>query len=145
MSAAQADARPYRWQFDHINLRAGDSPALQQLFGQILGLQPGYRPPFPFAGDWLYRDGEAWLHLVHGNPGEQVQFGHIAFRTDEPAAQLLARVRASGLPHDVRKVPQQNRAQIFVRLSGGLVVELAAPLDAATAPDRLPTRQEPHA
>ena len=133
MDAADASTPPYRWQFDHITLRAGDSPGLQQLFGQILGLQPGYRPPFPFPGDWLYRDGQAWLHLVRGTgQGEQVQFGHIAFRTDEPAPRLLARVRASGLHHELRKIPQENCAQIFVRLPG-LVVELAAPLDAGTA------------
>lgn len=133
MSAVLANRPPYRWQFDHINLRTGDSPALQQLFGQILGLQPGYRPPFPFPGDWLYRDGEAWLHLVRSaGPGDTVQFGHIAFRTDEPASRLLQRVRASGLRHALRKIPQKNCAQIFVRLPG-LVVELAAPLDAGAA------------
>lgn len=143
MSSAEARQPPYRWEFDHINLRAGDSPALQQLFGGILGLQPGYRPPFPFPGDWFYRDGEAWLHLVRSaGPGDAVQFGHIAFRTDEPASHLLQRVRASGLSHDLRKIPQENSAQIFVRLPGGLVVELAAPLDAA-ALDCTPRYEKP--
>lgn len=52
-----------------------------------------------------------------------VRFAHVAFRTDEPAAALLARVRSAGLEHEVTVVPEENGVQIFVRLPGGLVVE----------------------
>jgi hypothetical protein len=122
-----------RWRFDHINLQAGDSAPLKALFGDVMGLRPGYRPPFPFPGDWLYRDDQAWLHLVDAPPaqGEAVRFAHIAFRTDEPAGQLLARVRGTGLEHEVAFVPEENCVQIFVRLPGGLVIELDADGDAA--------------
>ncbi|TDR41608.1 hypothetical protein DFR29_11091 [Tahibacter aquaticus] len=118
----------YRWQFDHLNLHAAADAPLQRLFGDIMGLTRGYRPPFPFAGDWLYRDGEAWLHLVSARPqpGQGVRLGHIAFRTDEPADSLLARVRDAGLEHEVAFVPEGNCVQIFVRLPGGLVIELDA-------------------
>jgi catechol 2,3-dioxygenase-like lactoylglutathione lyase family enzyme len=133
MPNTDAHRPTYHWQFDHINLRTTGNPAVQTLFGQIMGLHPGYRPPFPFPGEWLYRDGDAWLHLVQGDAPQdtQVQLGHIAFRTDEPASSLLTRLRASGLRHDFLHVPQENSAQIFVQLPGGLVVELDAPLDAA--------------
>lgn len=126
-NTATAAATP-RWRFDHINLRAGDSAPLARLFGDVMGLRAGYRPPFPFPGTWLYQDDEAWLHLVGAAPGQgdAVRFAHIAFRTDEPAAQLLARVRAAGLDHNVAVVPEDNAVQIFVRLPGGLVVELDA-------------------
>lgn len=62
--------------------------------------------------------------------GERVQLGHIAFRTDEPAAALIARVRAAGLEHEVARVPEQGEVQVFVALPGGLVIELDAPADA---------------
>ena len=127
MSALPPPPR-YRWQFDHLNLQAADSQPLQQLFASVMGLRSGYRPPFRFAGDWLYQEEQAWLHLVRPAPqeGDAVCLGHIAFRTDEPAAELLARVRIAGLDHEVAIVPEDNTVQIFVRLPGGLVVELDA-------------------
>jgi catechol 2,3-dioxygenase-like lactoylglutathione lyase family enzyme len=121
-----------RWRFDHVNLRSGDSAPLQRLFGEVLGLRSGYRPPFRFPGDWLYHGDEAWLHLVRAPAlGAAVQFAHIAFRTDEAASALLARLRAAQLPHEVAVVPEQQTVQIFVRLPGDFVVELDAPADAA--------------
>lgn len=115
-----------RWRFDHVNLQAGSSPALSRLFGEVMGLRPGYRPPFPFPGQWLYRDTEAWLHVVSAPAqGEAVRLAHIAFRTDEPAADLIARVRAAALDHDVATLPDGG-VQVFVRLPGGVVIELDA-------------------
>jgi len=121
-----------RWRFDHINLRSGDSAPLQRLFGEVMGLRSGYRPPFRFPGEWLYHGDEAWLHRVHAPAlGAAVQFAHIAFRTDETASALLARLRAAQLPHEIAVVPEQRTVQIFVRLPGDFVVELDAPADAA--------------
>lgn len=142
MTTQSATPSAYRWQFDHLNLHAAADAPLQRLFGDIMGLTRGYRPPFPFAGDWLYRDGEAWLHLVTAAPPQgqgSVRLGHVAFRTDEPADSLLARVRAAGLEHEVSFVPENNCVQIFVRLPGGLVIEL----DAAGSAD--PSRDEAYA
>lgn len=117
----------YQWRFDHLNLHAAAEPALQRLFGDVMGLRSGHRPPFPFPGDWLYREDQAWLHLVNTAPsGRGVRLGHVAFRTDEPAQSLIERVRAAALEHEVAFVPEENCVQIFVRLPGGLVIELDA-------------------
>ncbi|MBN8738420.1 MAG: hypothetical protein BGP24_04485 [Lysobacterales bacterium 69-70] len=126
--ASPAAAAPPRWHFDHVNLRSGDSAPLQRLFGEVMGLRRGYRPPFRFPGEWLYHGDQAWLHQVQTPAlGAAVEFAHIAFRTDEAAAALIARLRAAQLPHEVATVPGQPTAQIFVRLPGGFVVELDAP------------------
>lgn len=132
MSATEPD--PPQWRFDHLNLHGrADRGALARLFGGVMGLRPGYRPPFPFPGQWLYRDDSAWLHLVQppDAAGEGVRLGHIAFRTDEPAARLIERVRAAGLEHEIARVPEQGEVQVFVALPGGLVIELDAPADQA--------------
>lgn len=127
MNPQAAESPQYHWRFDHLNLHATDEPALQRLFGDVMGLRSGYRPPFPFPGDWLYRDSQAWLHLVNAAPASRgVRLGHVAFRTDEPAESLLARVHAAGLDYEVAFVTEDNCVQIFVRLPGGLVVELDA-------------------
>ncbi|MBN7138792.1 hypothetical protein A7A76_06660 [Lysobacter enzymogenes] len=137
MSATDLTASPH-WRFDHLNLRGrADDAALARLFGGVMGLRPGYRPPFPFPGQWLYRGDEAWLHLVQPSPTQdpQPRLGHIAFRTDQPAAALIERVRAAGLAHEIAVVPEQGEVQVFVPLPGGLVIELDAPADPAYAGD----------
>ncbi|MEH6421388.1 hypothetical protein [Pseudomonas sp. CGJS7] len=137
MSRTDAAAQPPRWRFDHINLH-GHGAALDRLFGQVMGLRDGYRPPFPFPGRWLYRDDSPWLHLVRpaAGRGEHVRLGHIAFRTDQPAAALIERLRAAGLDYEVALVPEQGDVQLFVALPGGLVIELDAPADPALGDGR---------
>ncbi|CAJ0888826.1 VOC family protein [Ralstonia flatus] len=117
------------WTFDHVNFHvAGEAPILK-FFADVLGWKPGPRPAFPFPGTWLYQNDDALVHLVtqEGNTPELV-FSHIAFRTGKDAADVLAAVRESGVPHQVRKHPARPAAQIFVQLPGGVVLELEAPL-----------------
>ncbi|KHK51680.1 glyoxalase [Ralstonia sp. A12] len=124
------------WTFDHVNFHvAGDAPILK-FFADVFGWKPGPRPAFPFPGTWLYQNDDALVHLVtqEGETPELV-FSHIAFRTKKDAADVLAAVRESGIPHQVRKHPARPAAQIFVQLPGGVVLELEAslsgPLEAA--------------
>jgi len=121
------------WRFDHVNVSMGDSHALRALFEGVMELQPGFRPPFPFPGLWLYAGDQAVVHAVNdanlsAQTGE-LRFGHIAFRSEQPASQVMARLHSSKLSFKVARVPEDNIAQIFVLLPGGLVVELDVPDD----------------
>jgi len=136
--SAAAD-RP-NWHFDHINVVFSPHTDSLAFFRDVMGLESGARPPFPFPGDWLYEDGAAIVHAVEASspasaPGPALRLHHVAFRSDEPSAQVLERVRATGLPHTVTTVPGGRTLQIFVTLPGGLVIELATPQDAAIALD----------
>lgn len=88
------------WTFDHVNFHVAGEPAILKFFADVLGWQPGHRPPFPFPGTWLYQGQDALVHLVatQGDAPELV-FSHIAFRTTRDAADVLAKVRESGMPH----------------------------------------------
>lgn len=119
---------PAGFRFDHLNLRTTDqdNDVLQRLFGAVMGLRDGYRPPFPFPGQWLYgAPDNALLHVVHNasTPDDALHLGHIAFRTDEPAKDVLARLQSHGLSHAATQSPDGD-VQIFVPLPGGLVIEL---------------------
>lgn len=114
------------WHFDHLAFNTAEGDVLQQAFQALLGLQAGRRPPFPFPGRWLYQDGQALVHVIEQPTFAETGLSHIAFRTEEDAAQVLQRVQASGLPHQVAQVPQDGTWQIFVRIPGGLVLELDA-------------------
>ena len=123
------------WRFDHVNVSMADSRALSSLFENVMGLQAGYRPPFPFPGLWLYAGDQAVVHAVDdaglATEPSAVSFGHIAFRSEQPAALVIEQLRAHGLAFRLARVPQENTAQIFVLLPGGFVVELDVPDDDA--------------
>lgn len=126
------------WTFDHVNFHvSGDAPILK-FFADVLGWKPGPRPAFPFSGTWLYQGDDALVHLVdqEGDAPELV-FSHVCFRTQQDAADVLAKVRASGMPYQVRRHPERTAAQIFVQMPGAVVLELEArlsgPLDEARA------------
>lgn len=125
------------FRFDHVNLHASASSPLQRLFGEVMGMRAGPRPPFPFPGAWLHGDAErALLHVVEASPaqGEAIRLGHVAFRTDEPADAVIGRLQAAGFDYEIAVVPQEGDVQIFVPLPGGLVIELDTPADPARAP-----------
>ncbi len=118
------------WRFDHVNLQASDGSALHRLFVEVMGLRPGRRPPFPFPGQWLYGEAEhALVHVVdgRGHDAEAVRLGHVAFRTDRPAAVVIDALRRAGLPFEATTVPGDGEVQLFVPLPGGLLIELDAP------------------
>ena len=129
------------WRFDHVNVSMADSRALSSLFENVMGMQAGYRPPFPFPGLWLYAGDQAVVHAVDdaGLAAEPsaVSFGHIAFRSEQPAALVIEQLRAHGLAFRLARVPQENTAQIFVLLPGGFVVELDVPDDDALPMDHI--------
>lgn len=122
------------FRFDHLNLHAASNAPPLRLFSDVMGFKPGWRPPFPFPGQWLYdKSSQAALHLVDAPASQRdsIQLGHIAFRTDEVADSVLARLDGAGLPYEVSVVPEAGDVQIFVPLPGGLVVELDTPADPA--------------
>ncbi|RVD79702.1 hypothetical protein [Pseudomonas koreensis] len=114
------------WTFDHLAFNSADGQTLQDSFGQLLGLTPGRRPPFPFPGRWLYQDAHALVHVIEQPTFTDTALSHIAFRTDEPAHSVLQRVRDSGLPYQLAQVPEEGIWQVFVQMPGGLVIELDA-------------------
>lgn len=131
------------FRFDHLNLHATANARPLRLFSDVMGFKPGWRPPFPFPGQWFYDTrSQAALHLVDApaSPDEAIRLGQIAFRTDEVADHVLGRLDAAGLPYEVAVVPEAGDVQIFVALPGGLVVELDTPADPARAPETYRSR-----
>lgn len=125
------------FRFDHVNLHAGPASPLQRLFGDVMGMSAGHRPPFPFPGQWLYGDAShALLHVMDApsGQGDAIGLGHVAFRSDEPADAVIARLDAAGLAYEIAVVPEEGDVQIFVPLPGGLVIELDTPADPARPP-----------
>ncbi|WP_208986164.1 VOC family protein [Labrenzia sp. OB1] len=49
---------------DHVNLRTTRLDELIAWYADVLGMNPGPRPDFPFPGAWLYAGEAAAVHLV---------------------------------------------------------------------------------
>jgi catechol 2,3-dioxygenase-like lactoylglutathione lyase family enzyme len=112
---------------DHVNIRTADLKATTALFCDVLGLSPGWRPPFPFPGAWLYAGDKDVVHLVEVEKPAAASAGaalhHFAF-DDSDYDEALARVEATGLDFRAFETPGTSVRQIFVRDPNGVTSEL---------------------
>lgn len=77
---------------DHVNIRTTALDAITLWYVEVLGLQTGPRPNFPFPGVWLYASGTVVIHLVgiEGAPATgseaSLKLEHFAFSATGVAA-----------------------------------------------------------
>lgn len=144
---------------NHVSIRSTDIEATRRFYVDVLGLQVGPRPEFPFPGYWLYQGplttfvnaavhvigldpndasglnqymGERSLDSLHGSGAVD----HVAFfATDLPS--LMTRLRSQGIEARERTVPGVGLHQVFLDDPNGIVVELNYPVSEKQAWDRL--------
>lgn len=102
---------------DHVNLRTADLDGMIAFYGDILGLRPGWRPPFDFPGAWLYCGDQPVVHLVgeaQPRAGGDPTLEHFALR-GEGLSDFLAQLRNAGVTYWVRILPELGVRQVNVR------------------------------
>jgi catechol 2,3-dioxygenase-like lactoylglutathione lyase family enzyme len=151
---------------DHYSVRTTQIARAVDFYAQALGLATGPRPPFPFAGAWLYATGDdgavkgtAVVHIVgiatDGGAGLSDYLGdkpqaadtgsgaldHVAFAASDIAG-LHARLAQHGIAYRERKVPAMELHQVFVQDPDGVTLELnyAQPQDIAAGARNLALR-----
>jgi catechol 2,3-dioxygenase-like lactoylglutathione lyase family enzyme len=119
---------------NHVTLRCRplDLPALHRFYVVVLGLAPGWRPPFPFAGYWMYPPGGklAAIHVAATRDDAsaldtpaQTGFDHLSL-TAVGLSDAKARLQAHGVPFDQVPVPGADIMQLFLRDPLGVRIEL---------------------
>ena len=126
---------------DHCAIRTLKLRETRNFYVDLLGLEDGERPNFPFPGNWLYAGDTAVIHLVGIDPddpsGLEQYLGaidadelhgsgsvdHLAFRAEDPE-MLRTRFKNAGLAYRERKVPDMDLFQIFVDDPNDITVEL---------------------
>ena len=101
---------------DHANLRTTRLDAMIAWYRDVLDMPPGDRPPFAFPGAWLYRHGQALVHLVgveRAEPGEDLTLEHVAFSATGLTA-FLERLGAHGVPYRLSRVPGFGTLQVNI-------------------------------
>lgn len=128
----------------HVTLLCTPSQlaSVQTFYQQVIGLEPGPRPPFDFPGAWLYAGKEPIVHLAavlqgaatavsaasrSALPGGSLATGpidHIALGAQgsvEDSRQKLSRL---GIPFTEAPVPDFPLYQIFLNDPLGVKIEL---------------------
>jgi catechol 2,3-dioxygenase-like lactoylglutathione lyase family enzyme len=126
---------------EHYAIRTTKLEETKNFYVDLLGLDDGYRPPFPFPGHWLYLGEHAIVHLFAIDPdnpdGLNDYLGevdtsnlsgsgavdHLAFRAEEPE-DLMGRIKKSGAEYRDRKVPDLELYQVFLEDPNGITIEL---------------------
>ena len=115
----------------HYNLRADRETmeVLRDFYVKVVGLQPGFRPPFKSFGYWLYAGNQAVLHLSEARADELRTagvvntFDHVAF-TCTGLATFEKHLRALAINFTSAQVPLTGERQIFFADPAGNGVEL---------------------
>lgn len=143
---------------NHVSIRTTDVEATRRFYVDVLGLQVGPRPEFPFPGHWLYQGpldhySNAAVHVIGIDPGDpaglQQYLGdrgadalhgsgavdHIAFFATNLAG-MLQRLQGLGIEPRQRTVPGVGLHQLFLDDPSGVVIELNYPAAEKQALDR---------
>lgn len=115
---------------DHFTILTTNTADTVAFYHDILGFTSGPRPAFSFPGAWLYHDGRPILHVAERG-GAIPQGGgvldHMAFWGTDVSA-FLAKLKARGVKHDLRQLPQSGHAagvwQLFFFDPNGARVEI---------------------
>ncbi|MBX4967146.1 VOC family protein [Rhizobium binae] len=111
---------------DHVTIDTRDAPRMIGFFKTVLGVEEGYRPPFPSPGHWLYLDDRPVIHLsLTSRSGDFPPgiFNHAAFSLYE-FAPALERIKASGYRYEYYDIPETDLGQVFVYGPEGVKIEL---------------------
>lgn len=99
---------------EHVNVRTANLDRMIAWYGRVLGMQPGFRPPFKFPGAWLYCGDQPAVHLV-GVPRQpnttEVQLEHFAFSASG-LSQFVQHLEAERVPYVAVRLPGTRELQI---------------------------------
>jgi catechol 2,3-dioxygenase-like lactoylglutathione lyase family enzyme len=115
---------------DHVNILTGNVDRTVAFLTAVLGLENGPRPAFRSPGYWLYKDGNAVVHVSDVGNKEQTHAAddslgdpskggapgivdHVAFRCSDYAG-TTAKLRALGIAMHESDIPGTNDRQVFI-------------------------------
>jgi catechol 2,3-dioxygenase-like lactoylglutathione lyase family enzyme len=112
---------------DHINIATTRLQETRDFYVDVLGLTEGERPPFDFAGHWLYAEGFPIVHMQLSprdvSPSSHSGLNHAAFQVADLDA-VIARLETAGVRYDVFSVPGTKIRQAFFLDPNGVRLEL---------------------
>lgn len=132
---------------DHFTLRTPRLPETQAFYEQVIGLAPGPRPGFAFAGAWLYAQDRPLLHLAAFDPDDAALGRYLGARAAGDGSGCVDHIsfRCVGLPsferrlagmavgYERRTVPALRQHQLFLVDPNGVRIECIFDSDEAAS------------
>jgi catechol 2,3-dioxygenase-like lactoylglutathione lyase family enzyme len=134
---------------NHYSIRTTDLEASRRFYVEVLGLEVGPRPNFPFPGLWIYSGdladtSNAVVHIIGVDPNDAEGLkdylgdkslsslsgsgavDHVAFFAKGLTA-MLAHLKSTKVDFRERTVPSLGLHQLFLDDPSGVVIELNYP------------------
>lgn len=121
-----------RYHLNHINIRTPDLRATRDFYAEVIGLEEGFRPPFPTPGHWMYAGDQPIVHIspcepdspARTNPaGMGAGLDHIAMWGSGLDDQL-ATLERHGIDYEKRLAGSGRVIQVFFKDPNGVRIEL---------------------
>ena len=115
---------------DHVNIRTSNLAAMIEWYVDVLGLTDGARPPFDFAGAWLYIGDAPIVHLVEvGNEPRSVEpkIEHFAISGTGLKA-FVSKLKSRKVGYSLDEVPDFPIVQVNIRDCDGNHIHVDFPL-----------------
>jgi len=121
-----------RYHLNHINIRTADLAGTRDFYADILGLEEGFRPPFPTPGHWMYSGDHPIVHISPSEPdsadrtnpvGMGKGLDHFAIWGTGLDDQL-ATLDSHGIEYEKRLAGGGRVVQVFFEDPNGVVIEL---------------------
>ena len=114
---------------NHVLVLTRDIKKMTAFWTDVIGLNTGYRPPFPFAGEWLYSEEKTLIHVAQANDhlDKNGAIAHVALEGDN-YNQLIATLHEHAIKYFEKDVPLSAERQVFVLGPDELTIEIIFPL-----------------
>ena len=120
------------YHLNHVNVRTLDLETTRDFYADVLGLEEGFRPPFPSSGFWMYAGDTAVIHIsscevdstVRTNPDGMGQgLDHFAMWGSGYAEQI-ATLERHAIDYTRRLAGGGRVIQVFFLDPNGIQIEL---------------------
>ncbi|MBT3331983.1 MAG: hypothetical protein HN394_10790 [Rhodospirillaceae bacterium] len=120
------------YHLNHVNIRATNLEDTRDFYAQILGLEDGFRPPFPNPGYWMYTGDMPVVHISPLDPNSPPRtnpegmgkgFDHFAMWGSGYEAQMTV-LEKYGIEYSQRLAGGGRVIQVFFHDPNGVQIEL---------------------
>lgn len=120
------------YHLNHINIRTPDLAATRDFYADVIGLEEGFRPPFPTPGHWMYTGDQPIVHISPCEPDSPARtnpagmgegLDHFAMWGSGLDDQL-ATLERHGIEYEKRLAGGGRVIQVFFKDPNGAVIEL---------------------
>lgn len=114
---------------NHVLVHTTNLRNMTLFWTDVIGFQPGPRPPFPFRGTWMYSDDQPLVHIAEDrNSGtDRGPIAHVAIEGANYRS-LMTALNQQDVDYEEKYVPLSGEHQVFVSGPDELTVEMLFPL-----------------